>query len=38
MTRDRFNLTLPILVGDFQSQRVQRLCGEMANAMMGRMA
>ncbi len=38
MTRDRFNLTLPVLVGDFQSARVGRLCGEMTNAMMGRMA
>ncbi|NOY90175.1 MAG: hypothetical protein GXP55_03120 [Deltaproteobacteria bacterium] len=38
MTRDRFDLRLPILVGDFQSERIQRLCGDMANAMMGRMS
>lgn len=38
MTRDRFDLDGPVLIGDFQSERVQRLCGEMANAMMGRMA
>lgn len=37
MTRDRFELDYPILIGDFGSERVQRLCGEMANAMMGRM-
>lgn len=38
MTRDGFNLELPILVGDFQDNRVQRLCGEMMNAMQGRMS
>jgi DNA-directed RNA polymerase subunit RPC12/RpoP len=38
MARDRFNLDGPVLISDFQSERVQRLCGEMANAMMGRMA
>lgn len=37
MTRDRFDLELPVLTGDFQNQRIQQLCGEMANAMMGRM-
>lgn len=37
MTRDRFELDDPILIGDFGSDRVQHLCGEMANAMMGRM-
>ena len=37
MTRDRFELDDPILIGDFQSERTQRLCGEMAEAMMGRM-
>lgn len=37
MTRDAFNLDLPVLVGDFQDERVRRLCGEMANAMQGRM-
>ncbi len=37
MTRDRFNLDLPILVGDFQDSRLQTLCGEMVNAMQGRM-
>ena len=37
MTRDRFELEAPILIGDFQSERVQRLCGEMADAMMGRL-
>lgn len=36
MTRDRFELDYPILIGDFGSDRVQRLCGEMADAMMGR--
>lgn len=37
MTRDRFDLEIPVLVGDFQDERVQRLCGEMFNAMQGRM-
>ena len=37
MTRDRFGLESPVLIGDFQDERVQRLCGEMANAMQGRM-
>jgi hypothetical protein len=37
MTRDRFNLDLPILIGDFQDAEVQRLCGMMVNAMQGRM-
>lgn len=37
MTRDRFELDDPILIGDFASAQVQRLCGEMADAMMGRM-
>lgn len=37
MTRDRFDLDLPVLVGDFQDARVQRLCGAMINAMQGRM-
>ncbi len=37
MTRDRFELDIPILVGDFQDEKVQRFCGEMANAMQGRM-
>jgi hypothetical protein len=37
MTRDRFELDDPILIGDFASERVQRTCGEMAGAMMGRM-
>lgn len=37
MTRDQFELDEPILIGDFSSERVQRLCGEMAGAMMGRM-
>jgi hypothetical protein len=37
MTQDRFGLKVPMLVGDFQDQRVQRLCSEMANAMQGRM-
>lgn len=37
MTRDRFELDYPILIGDFESERVQRTCGEMAQAMMGRM-
>lgn len=37
MTRDRFELDDPILIGEFASERVQRLCGEMADAMMGRM-
>ena len=36
MTRDRFELDYPILIGDFESERVQRTCGEMAQAMMGR--
>lgn len=37
MTRDCFGLDLPVLLGDFQDERVQRLCGEMANAMQARM-
>ena len=37
MTRDRFELEFPILIGDFASEHTQRLCGEMADAMMGRM-
>lgn len=37
MTRDHFELEYPILIGDFASARFQRLCGEMAGAMMGRM-
>lgn len=37
MTRDGFDLEYPILIGHFASERVQRLCGEMADAMMGRM-
>lgn len=37
MTRDHFELEDPILTGDFTSERFQRLCGEMAGAMMGRM-
>lgn len=37
MTRDRSELEYPILIGDFASERMQRLCGEMADAMMGRM-
>jgi hypothetical protein len=37
MTRDRFDLDLPVLVGDFQDARLRRLCGEMASAMQGRM-
>jgi serine/threonine protein kinase len=37
MTRDQFGLDVPVLIGDFQDERVQRLCGEMANAMQGRM-
>lgn len=35
MTRDRFNLDEPILIGDFDSDSIQRLCSEMKNAMMG---
>ncbi|MBI3760423.1 MAG: zinc ribbon domain-containing protein [Chloroflexi bacterium] len=38
MTRDRFELDDPILIGDFASERVQHLCGAMADAMMGRMS
>ena len=37
MTRDKFELEYPILIGDFGSERVQRTCGEMAQAMMGRL-
>ncbi len=37
MTRDRFELDYPILIGDFASEHVQHLCGEMADAVMGRM-
>lgn len=38
MTRDQFSLDLPVLIGDFQDQWTQRLCGVMASAMQGRMA
>lgn len=38
MTRDRFELDLPVLIADFNDTRVQKLCGEMTNAMQGRMA
>lgn len=37
MTCDRFNLDVPVLIGDLQDERVQHLCGEMLNAMQGRM-
>ncbi len=37
MTRDRFNIEYPVLIADFQDMRVQQLCGEMTNAMQGRM-
>lgn len=37
MTRDNFDLDVPVLIGDFQDARVQHLCGEMVNAMQGRM-
>ncbi len=37
MTRDRFNLDVPVLIGDFDNERVQHLCSEMLNAMQGRM-
>ena len=38
MTWDRFGLDSPVLVGNFQDERTQYLCGEMANAIQGRMA
>jgi len=37
MTRDKFELDYPILIGDFTSERVQHLCGEMTDATMGRL-
>ncbi len=37
MTRDRFELDAHVLIGDFQDARIQRRCGEMVNAMQGRM-
>ncbi len=37
MTRDRFQLDLPVLISDFSDIHVQRLCGDMVNAMQGRM-
>lgn len=37
MTRDRFELDLPVLISDFNDSRIQRLCGDMVNAMQGRM-
>ncbi len=36
MTRDRFGLNLPVLIGDFQDARIQRMCGEMMDAMQSR--
>ncbi len=38
MTRDRFELDLPVLIGDFRDARTQRLCGVMVDAMQGRMS
>lgn len=38
MTRDRFELELPVLIGDFQDARIQSLCGKMVDAMQGRMS
>jgi hypothetical protein len=35
LTRDHFELDNPILIGDFASKRVQRLCGDMSSAMKG---
>ncbi len=37
MTRDRFELSAPVLIGDFRDARTRRLCGEMVDAMQGRM-
>ena len=37
MTRDVFNLDYPILIGNFDDETVQRLCGEMREAMKGRL-
>ena len=37
MTRDRFGLDFPVLIGDFRDAEIQRLCGVMVNAMQGRM-
>ncbi|MFV1859135.1 MAG: hypothetical protein ACC647_07265 [Anaerolineales bacterium] len=37
MTRDRFELDVPVLIGDFQNADFQRQCGEMVNAMQARM-
>jgi hypothetical protein len=37
MTRDRFELDLPLLTGDFNDARMKRLCGDMTNAMQARM-
>ncbi len=37
MTRDRFDLALPLLIADLQDARTQQLCSDMANAMQGRM-
>ncbi len=36
MTRDMANLDAPVLIEDLRSQRVNQLCGDMSNAMMGR--
>jgi hypothetical protein len=38
MTRDGLELDLPVLVGDLKDARIRRLCGDMVNAMMGRMS
>lgn len=37
MTRDRFGLDYPVLIADLKNARVNQLCGEMANAMQGRL-
>lgn len=37
MTRDTFNLDVPLLIGNFEDETVQRLCGEMREAMKGRL-
>lgn len=37
MTRDRFGLNLPVLITNLNDTGTQQLCGEMVNAMQGRM-
>ncbi len=36
MMRDLAGIDVPVLIGNFQSQRIGKLCGQMRNSMLGR--